>query len=262
KIKEKISPSLKAIISGGAPLCESTLYFFHAIGIYLIQGYGLTETTGILCANSFYFLKPSSVGKPLEGVQIKIAEDKEILTKGEINFNEYWNKPEATQESFTEDGWFKTGDLGELDENNFLSITGRKKDLIVTAGGKKIAPTLIEETVKQSPFIDHVAVFGDKQKWLTALITLNKELVLKYFKQEKMDNSDWTSFVKSKELIDFIEKEISNASKELPEFEKIKKFMILAEPFTNAKDELTHTMKVKRNTILKNYHSEIESMHK
>lgn len=263
KIKEKISPNLIAVISGGAPISPETVLFFHAIGIYLVEGYGLTETTGIMSANSEKFLQPESVGKPLKNLQVKIAEDDEILVKGEVIFEKYWQKPEATIEAFTEDNWFKTGDLGRLDKENFLYIIGRKKDLIVNAGGKKISPVLIEESLKVCPYIDQVAIFGDKQKWLIALITLHTSIVLKQILGEAGESKidDWPKIAESDEVKKLIGSELEKLCSHLAEHEKIRKFKILVEPFSQAKDELTHTMKLKRRIIEKNYAQEINKLY-
>ncbi len=263
QVKEKISPTLKAVISGGAPISQDTILFFHALGIYLIEGYGLTETTAIMTANSLKKIKLNSVGKPLKDVEVKIAEDDEILVRGDVIFRGYWKKPEATQEAFTEDGWFKTGDIGKLDSEGNLFITGRKKDLIVTAGGKKISPALIEESLKSSPYIEQVAVFGDKQKWLVALITLQREAVLRKFYGAEVDLRGivWEDVIERPEVKELIESELQSCCPHLAEYEKIRKFKLLAEPFSQANDELTHTMKPKRRVIEKNYAHEIEKLY-
>jgi len=261
QIKEQISPSLKAVISGGAPLSAETIEFYHAIGIHLIEGYGLTETTGILCCNQVEKIQVGSVGKAFKGVEIKIAEDGEIWARGQVIFGGYLNKPEETSECMTEDGWFKTGDLGHLDREGNLFITGRKKDLIVTAGGKKVSPALLEEKIKSSSLIDQIAIFGDKRKWLVALITLQKDGVKQALKKEVQTDDEWSALIESPELINLLEKELQTKCEGLAEYEKIKRFKILANPFSQAKDELTHTMKVKRRVIEKNYADLIESLY-
>ena len=262
KVAEKISPTLKVIISGGAPISPATIEFFHALGIYLIEGYGLTENTAVLCANSIWEITMNSVGKPLSGTEIKIAEDGEILAKGDIIFKEYWNKPEATREAFTDDGWFKTGDLGHLDKAGNLFITGRKKDLIVNAGGKKIMPALIEESVRASLYIDQIAVFGDKQRWIGALITLHKEAVLKTLGRDPkiINDEGWEILCESDEVNKLITHDLQDKLKHLAEYEKVQKFKILPQPFSQEKDELTHTMKLKRKVVESNYKAIIDSL--
>jgi long-chain acyl-CoA synthetase len=262
QIKEKISPSLKAIISGGAPISGEILEFFQALGIYVIEGYGLTETTGILCANSAEKAKIGSVGKPLKGVEVKIAEDGEIIAKGEIIFQSYWNNEISTQEALNEDKWFLTGDIGHLDDENNLFITGRKKDLIINSGGKKISPALIEEKVKSSSFIEQIAVFGDQQKWLIALITLNQEAVLKALNLENNAETNWGKLIDGELVKDLIEKDLAFRCEGLAEYEKIKRFKILAEHFGQAKAELTHTMKLKRKVIQQNYAQVIDNLYR
>jgi long-chain acyl-CoA synthetase len=258
-IKDQISPSLKAVVSGGAPISEDTLLFFHALGIYLIEGYGLTETSGILTANSPFFIKKCSIGKALNGVKLRIAEDGEIQASGEVIFQGYLNKPDATAETFTEDGWFKTGDIGSIDSKGFLQITGRKKDIIVTAGGKKVSPALIEQKFKASSFIDQTAIFGDKQKWIVALITLHQEAVEKLF--QDLGKCSWHELIETPEVKKLIDTEINSLSEGLAEYEKIRKYKILPEPFSQNKGELTHTMKIKRKTIEANYGHEIEKLY-
>jgi long-chain acyl-CoA synthetase len=261
KIKDKISPSLKAVISGGAPINEDTVLFFHAIGIYLVEGYGLTETTGIMTANSVKSLKLNSVGKPLKDVHIKTEEDGEILVSGKVVFNKYWNKPEETQEALSE-GWFRTGDLGHIDKDGYLFITGRKKDLIINAGGKKISPVLIEECIKNSPFIDQIAVFGDKQKWLVALITLQREALIAKLLGQESEMFNWEEFVLTDEVKNLVRTELEKLCLHLADYERVKKFKILPESFSQAKGELTHTMKLKRNVIAQNYSNEIDELYK
>jgi len=261
QIKEKISPSLKAIISGGAPISTEILEFFQALGIYVIEGYGLTETTGILCANSAEKVKIGSVGKPLKGVEVKIAEDGEIMAKGEIIFQSYWNNEISSQEALNEDKWFLTGDIGYLDKENNLFITGRKKDLIINSGGKKISPVLIEEKVKSSSFIEQIAVFGDQQKWLVALITLNKEAVLKALNLENNHEINWQNLIETSSVKELIEKDLADKCEGLAEYEKIKRFKILPEYFSQNKGELTHTLKLKRKIIQENYGEVINNLY-
>ena len=261
QIKDKISPSLKAIISGGAPISTEILEFFQALGIYVIEGYGLTETTGILCANSAEKVKIGSVGQPLKGIEVKIAEDGEIMAKGEIIFQSYWNNEISSQEALNEDKWFLTGDIGYLDEENNLFITGRKKDLIINSGGKKISPALIEEKVKSSSFIEQIAVFGDQQKWLVALITLNKEAVLKALSIENTDQINWQDLIETNSLKELIEKDLADKCEGLAEYEKIKRFKILPEYFSQNKGELTHTLKLKRKIIQENYGEIINNLY-
>lgn len=264
-IRNNIGKDLKFFISGGAPLSKEVFVFFEALGFRVIEGYGLTECSSVIAANTLEKSKIGSVGPALDGAEIRISpEDEEVQVRGKVIFREYWNLPKETEEAFTEDGYFRTGDLGRLDEDNFLFITGRKKDLIVLSSGKKVSPALIEETMKGSLFIDQVAIFGDDQRWLGALITLNKLGLLKHlgeFKDgEKITEKEWKELVQSERIKKIISEDIKKRGERLAEYERIKRFKILENSFSHEKGEMSHTLKLKRNVIQANYAKEIAEL--
>lgn len=262
KIKKTISPSLKIFISGGAPLSIEVAEFFSMIGIPVLQGYGLTETSAPATVNMLESNIIGTVGRPLPNIHIKFAEDGEILIKGPSVFSEYYNNPEATKDSF--DGeWFKSGDIGELDENGYLRITDRKKDLIITSSGKNVAPQIIENAIKSSPSISNVIVIGEKRKYLSALITLNEESILGLIKEGKIKTESKTleEFAEDKNIIKYIREIVDVKTAEFADYEHIKKFTILPSDFTVSTGEITPTLKVKRKFVREKYEDIIEAMY-
>ncbi|MDX1918597.1 MAG: long-chain fatty acid--CoA ligase [Candidatus Caenarcaniphilales bacterium] len=256
KVKLAISPTLRIIISGGAALNSSTNLFFHAIGIYISEGYGLTETTGPVYANNLERPYIGSVGQVIGKVQTKIAEDREILLKGDVISSGYWEAPEESAKAFTDDGWYHTGDLGRLDQKGNLWIIGRKKDLIVTMGGKNVSPALIEEKLTESDLINQAAIFGDGQKWLVALITINQEEFLSKVGQPynpSYSEDQWLALLDRAESYKLIQEEITCHCASLAEYEKVKRFLILPKPFSVETGELTPTLKLKRRIIAEKY---------
>jgi|GEM_PF-4884650 len=253
-LRNKISPNLRLIISGGAPLAADILLFFEAIGIRVIEGYGLTETTAVLAANFLTKSKISSVGSALDNIELKISDQGEILARGDNIFVGYW-KEESTQSHLDEDAFFHTGDLGRIDEDGFLYVVGRKKELIVNSAGKNISPSKVENNLKKSRYIDQAVVFGDNQRWLIALIVPDRELCSKEL------NEDWEKIYQSNELHDLLDREIKAVTKDLPDHEKIRKFKILHAPFSSEKNEITHTMKLRRHIIEQNYRADIMSLY-
>ncbi|MDO8644717.1 MAG: long-chain fatty acid--CoA ligase [bacterium] len=244
KIREAFGGRLRFAISGGAALSEELGKFFKTIGIPIYNGYGLTETTAAINCNSPGNFHCGTVGKPIWGVSEKIAPDGEILAKGEMIFKEYFNNKEETLAAFDEQGWFKTGDIGYFNSEGHLIITDRKKDLIVTAAGKNIAPQKIENLFKGDPLINQIVVLGDGRKHLAALVTLHrKEMMTEPGIREKV----W--------------KRIEEKNRELASFESIKKFTLLEEEFSLEKGELTQTLKIKRKMIGEKYKDVIEKMY-
>lgn len=239
-IQKKLGGNLKLTISGGAPLSQELCEFFHACGIKILEGYGLTETTAALCVNFPNDYCFGTVGKPIDGVEIKIASDGEILVKGPSVFKEYYRNKEATEECI-KNGWFHTGDIGEFNDRGFLKITDRKKELIVTSAGKNVAPQKIENMLKSSHFISQAMIYGDQQKYLVALITLNEKL--------------------NEHVTEQIESHIKNTNQNLASFETIKKYKILQNDFTIESGELTPSLKIKRKVITQNYKDEILEMY-
>lgn len=260
-IKKKLAPSLKCFISGGAPLSPEVTEFFQIIGIPVLEGYGLTETAAPATVNSENDFKLGTVGKPLSNVQIKIAEDGEILIKGPNVFIGYYKNEKATQDVF-KDGWFLSGDIGCLDEDGFLKITDRKKDIIVNSAGKNIAPQNIENAVKISPFISNVIVIGDKKKYLSALVTLDQALIHKYATDNKIPhNDDLIGLCKNLKIIKLINEEIKLKMVDFADYEQIRKFTILPNDFTVESNEITPTLKLKRKYIEEKYKQLIDAMY-
>jgi len=262
KLHERLGGRLSFFISGGAPLSAEIASFFHAADVLILEGYGLTETTAAVNCNLPERYRFGTVGPVVKNVNVKIAEDGEILVKGDHVFSGYYQEPEATRESFTEDGYFKTGDIGEFDTDKFLRITDRKKDLIVTAAGKNIAPQYIENLLKTDPLISQVMVHGDRRKFLSALITLNTEELVKLANQQNISVKDPSNLFKNDKVYDLIRRRVDEKNKQLPSFETIKKFAILEKDFSIEGGELTPTLKVKRKVVTERYSDLLDSFYK
>lgn len=262
KLREKMGGRLKFFISGGAPLSQEIAEFFYNAGILILEGYGLTETSPVTNVNTPDNLKFGTVGKAIPGVEIKIAEDGEIWVRGPNVMKGYYNLPEQTREVLTEDGWFATGDIGEIDEDGFLKITDRKKELIVTAGGKNVAPAPIENALKAGKYISMAMCIGDKRKFISALIAPNFEQLENYAKEHGIEYKDRKDLITKKPILEMMEKHIDELTKDFARFEKIKKFTLIDRDFLQELDELTPTLKLKRRNILKHFEKEIEEMYK
>jgi long-chain acyl-CoA synthetase len=260
KIYEKMGGRLRFFFSGGAPLAQEIAEFFHAMGIVILEGFGLTETSPVLTVNRPDALRFGSVGQPLPGVEIKIAEDGEILAKGPNVMKGYWNRPEETAEAL-EGGWFHTGDVGHLDEDNFLFITDRKKDLIVTAGGKNIAPQNIENTLKLDKYIEQVAVIGDKRKFISALIVPTWPELEAWAKEKGIDTSDRNALCADERVNKMMKERVDSALHDFDRHERVTKFVLLPEEMTEDSGLLTPTLKVKRKEVARVFSPEIEGMY-
>jgi long-chain acyl-CoA synthetase len=260
KINERLGGKLRFLVSGGAPLSREISEFFHAAGILILEGYGLTETTAAIYVNTPYKYRFGTVGPALGDTQLKFAPDGEILVKGVKIFKEYFKNPEATKESL-DDGWFKTGDIGEVDSEGFLKITDRKKDLIKTAGGKIVAPQKLENLLKANPLISQVVIYGDKMKYLVALITLNEDEARKYGAEHGVANKPYEKLVIDPALDECVGQIIKNINGTLASFETIKKYVILTKDFTIEDGELTPSLKVKRKYLSQKYADIIQSLY-
>jgi long-chain acyl-CoA synthetase len=262
KLHARLGGRLQWAISGGAPLSRDIAEFFHAAGILLLEGYGLTETCPALTFNRPERYKFGSVGQALPGVQLKIAPDGEILARGaNVATRGYYKQPEATREVFEPDGWFHTGDIGRVDEDGFLFITDRKKDLIVTAGGMNIAPQNIENMLKADPFISQVMVHGDRKPYPVALITLNPEELGKFAREQGVLTSDRSALVRHPKIVGRVARTVEEKNSHLQSYAKIKKFSILPDDFTLEGGELTPTLKVKRKVVCEKYKKELEGLY-
>lgn len=247
--------------SGAAPISPDVLKFFQSIGIPIREGYGMTETTGITHMSSEKEYKVGTVGKALPGTEVKIAEDGEILVKHKGIFKGYYKDEELTKEVLV-DGWMHTGDVGVIDEEGYLKLTDRKKDLIITAGGKNIAPQYLENLLKFSPYINDSVVIGDKRKYLTAIIVIDEENVTKYAQDNKVQFTTFATMTRAPEIIDLVQQEIDKVNKQVARVENIRKFAILDKKLYTEDGEVTPTMKVKRKSINAQYGDLIESMYK
>ena len=248
KIRAGVGGRLRIAVSGSAPLPVSVLEFFAGIGLPIIEGYGLTETSPILTVNPPKALRAGSVGTPVKDVEIRIAPDGEILARGANIMAGYYNKPEATAEVLR-DGWFHTGDIGVIHEDGYLAITDRKKDLLVTSGGKKIAPQPIENTLKRSPLVAEAVVLGDRQRYAAALIIPDFAALERRLKDLGHPPGERQELVERDDVIGLYEEIIDGLNRELAQYERIKKFAILPKEFSIESGELTPTLKVKRKVV-------------
>ncbi len=260
KIIEKTGGRVRFFVSGGAPLSKDIAEFFYAMGLIVLEGYGLTETSPVIAVNTLEDIKFGSVGKPIPGVEVKIAEDGEILTKGPHVMKGYYKMEAETQETI-KDGWFYTGDVGFLDEEGFVTITDRKKDLIVTAGGKNVAPQPIENIIKTNLYVSNAVIIGDKRKFISALVVPNFEKLVEYANANNISYSDYADLVENDKILNFIEAEINRATPGLASYEKVKKVALLDREFEIEKGEITPTLKVKRNIVEQKYRSIIDSLY-
>lgn len=257
---EKMGGRLRFAISGGAPLEKEIAEFFHAAGLLLLEGYGLTETTAAICVNTPLHYKFGTVGKPIGDVDIKIADDGEILVKSNKVMKEYYKNPEETQKVFI-DGYFATGDIGEFTSEGFLKITDRKKDLIKTAGGKYVAPQKLENLLKLNRLISNVLIHGDKKKFIVALVALDEQETLAYAKENDISYQSFASLTQNPKIRDEVKKAISQVNSELSSYETVKNFAILDKDFTIEDGELTPSLKVKRKYCDEKYRDKIEALY-
>lgn len=250
---------LRRAITGAAPLGLDVISFFTACGVPLMQGYGMTETATATSCCTPEDNKLGSVGKPLPGVEVKIAEDGELLVHGQNVFQGYWGNPDATAETL-ENGWLHTGDLAEIDADGFITITGRKKDIIITAGGKNLTPANIEAELKLSPLISQAVMHGDRRPYPVALITLDPETAPQWAEQNGLP-ADLAALSKEQQVIDEVQRVLDAANAHYAPVEQIKRFTILPEDFSQATGELTPTLKVKRNVVEEKFASELDALY-
>lgn len=261
KLRAALGGRCVAAVSGGAPLGERLAHFYRGLGVPVLEGYGLTETTAAAAVNVADAFKIGTVGRPVPGTSVRIAEDGEILLKGDVVFRSYWNNPTATKDSL-EDGWFHTGDLGSLDEEGFLRITGRKKEIIVTAGGKNVPPAALEDHLRSHPLISQCMVVGDKKPFIGALVTLDPEFLPSWLSNRgRATDTPAAELVDDPEVRAEVQKAVDGANQAVSRAEQIRQFRILAEDFTESTGELTPSMKVKRNKVAENHATEIESIY-
>lgn len=261
KVKQKMGGRLWFMPCGGASVSPDVTQLFEAMGLHVTVGYGLTETTATLTAFPFTHFEHGSCGKPLPGVEIRIGENDEILAKGNGIMKGYYNKPEETEKVFTQDGWFKTGDAGKFDETGNLFITDRIKDLMKTSNGKYIAPQQIENILTNNNFIGQIVLVAEGRQFVSALIVPNFEFLDDYAKKNNIAFTHHEDLVQKEEIIDFYKDKLKELQHELSDFEKVKKFTLMPGEFEISSGEITPTLKVKRNVVLKKYADLIEKMY-
>lgn len=258
KVRGRLGGRLRIMLSGGAALPRQLGLFFYGLGLTILEGYGLSETSPVICVNLPHKFKFGTVGPPIPGVEVKIAEDGEILTRGPHVMKGYYKKQKATDEVITPDKWFRTGDIGEIDQDGFLRITDRKKDLIVTSGGKNIAPQFVENALKTSRYVTQIVVLGDKRKFACALIVPNLDNLKKFAAAKTIPDSE---IFKNKAVLSEIQRDLEEHSKDLAPFERVKKIALLEKEFTIESGELTPSLKIKRNVVEKRYKEVIDSLY-
>ena len=260
KIRTGLGGRVEAAISGGAPLGERLGHFYRGAGIRVLEGYGLTETTAGATLNLTSLHKVGTVGKPIPGTTIKIAEDGEVLIKGPIVMKGYWQNDAANAEVFTKDDYFKSGDLGKLDDEGYLSITGRKKELIVTAGGKNVAPAVLEDRLRSNPLISQCMVVGDNKPFIAALITLDPDSIKPWAVANKKEGASIADLAKDPALIAVIQSAVDETNKAVSRAESIRKFTVLPVDFTIAGGHLTAKLSVKRHVVAQQFAREIDEL--
>jgi long-chain acyl-CoA synthetase len=245
KVRERLGGRLRVGVSGAAPLSTDVMEFFHALGVPVIEGYGLTETGSSATVNEPDDFRIGTVGRPVEGAEIRLAEDGEILIRSDAVFTGYYKEPDATAAALTEEGWLRTGDVGEIDAEGFLRITDRKKDLIITAGGKNIAPQNLENALKTSRFVSQALVVGDRRPYVTALVTL--------------DETEIASSGRDRQQL--VQEVVDEVNRDRMRVEQIKRFVILPREFTQEQGEVTPTLKLRRSVIQEHFADEIEKLY-
>ena len=262
KLRAALGGRAQYAVSGGAAMTERLLHFFRGVGVTVLEGYGLTETTAATTVNRPDRIKIGTVGQPLPGVGIKIAEDGEILIRGANVFPGYWQNDAATKEAFAEDGWFRTGDVGELDDEGFLKITGRKKELIVTAGGKNVSPTVLEDRLRSHALISQCMVVGDGRPFIGVLITLDQDAFGPWKAQHgKPADATVAQLKDDPDLIAEVQSAVDDANKAVSRAESIRKFRILDTDFTQESGQLTVKLGIRRNVLMKEFAADVDALY-
>jgi len=261
KVAEVFGGRVRLCLTGSAPIAIEVLEFFQALGMLTLEGYALTETCTLGTFNRVDAYKFGTVGKVVPGMEIRIAADGEICLKGIGLFKGYLKDAEKTKEAVDDEGWYHTGDLGSIDAEGFVTITGRKKDLIITAGGKNVAPSNIENLLKSCPYISQAMVYGDRKPYLTALITLNVDEMETFCKEKGISSRATRELARHPEIVRKIQEVVNEKNQELARFEQIKKFIILERDLLLEENEITPTMKVKRNVVTDRFRALLEALY-
>jgi long-chain acyl-CoA synthetase len=260
KLRAGMGGNVEAAISGGAPLGVRLGHFYRGAGVAILEGYGLTETTAGATLNLYGAHRVGSVGKPIPGTSIKIADDGEVLIRGPIVMQGYWQNEAANTEVFDGERWFKSGDLGKLDDEGFLYIVGRKKEIIVTAGGKNVAPAVLEDRLRSHPLVSQCMVVGDNQPFIAALVTIDPDALKAWVVSHKKDGASINDLINDPDLIAVVQTAVDEANKAVSKAESIRKFTILPVDFTIAGGHLTAKLSVKRHVVAKEFAQEIEAL--
>jgi long-chain acyl-CoA synthetase len=260
KVRERLGGRLRIPISGGAPLAKEIAEFFDAVGVRIVEGYGLTECTTACSTNRPDEYRFGTVGKPLPGFEVEIAEDGEILVRSETVFQGYFKDREATAAVLTPDGWLRTGDVGELDDDGFLRITDRKKDILVTAGGKNVAPQNIENDFKTSKYLSQALVVGDRRPYVAALITLDPDEIGRWAKENGIEG-DLATLASHPRVHELVQRVADDVNRERSRFEQVKRFTILPRDFAMEHGEITPTLKLRRRAVIDNFRAEIDELY-
>ncbi|WP_022883877.1 AMP-dependent synthetase/ligase [Glaciibacter superstes] len=262
KLRAAMGGNVKYAVSGSAPLGEYLGHFFHSLGIVILEGYGLTESTAPATVNLATKSKIGTVGPPLPGVSVRVIDDGEVEVKGVNIFKEYWKNPQATAEAFDDEGWFKTGDIGDFDADGFLTITGRKKEIIVTAGGKNVAPAALEDPIRSNPLIGQVVVVGDQKPFIGALITLDPEMLPVWLNNNSEDaGMSLAQAAVNPAVLAEVQRAVDLANDRVSRAESIRKFVILPSELTEASGHLTPKLSIKRNIILRDFDETIQGLY-
>ena len=260
KLRTALGGECEYAVSGGAPLGERLGHFYRGIGLVVLEGYGLTETTAALSANLPEATKIGTVGRPLPGTAVRVADDGELLFRGGQVMAGYWRNEAATAEVMESDGWFHTGDLGEVDDEGFVRITGRKKEILVTAGGKNVAPAVLEDRLRGHLLVDQCIVVGDGQPFIAALVTLDRDSVPLWAEQHGK-SSNIADLVDDPDLRAEVEAAVEDANKAVSKAESIRKFTILADEWTEEGGQLTPSLKLKRNVVMRECKDEVAALY-
>jgi long-chain acyl-CoA synthetase len=262
KLRAALGGEVKHCVSGGAPLGPRLGHFFRGIGVVVLEGYGLTESTAGTASNSTHAQRIGTVGQPMRGTGARIAPDGELLLRGGNIFRAYFNNAEATRDAFTDDGWFKTGDLGAIDDEGYVTITGRKKEILVTAGGKNVAPAVLEDRLRAHSLVSQCIVVGDARPFIGALVTIDAEAIVGWLKQHGKDpETSIADLTEDTDVRTAIQQAITDANKAVSAAEAIKEFRILPVDFTEEGGQLTPSMKLKRSVVMKEFAADVESIY-
>lgn len=261
KLRQRTGGRIKFFVSGGAALSKEIEEFFNAVNLPILQGYGLTETSPVISFNNFNAMRFGSVGKPLPGADVQIAPDGEILVKGPMVMTGYWRKPEATKEAFTKEGYFRTGDIGRIDEDGFLAVTDRKKELIVMSNGKKVAPQPIENELKTKAGIGQAVLLGNQRNYISALLWPDFEALKKYAEEHRIKFQDQKDLVTRDEILKLFAKSVGDVNQGLSRYEQIKRYKVVPAELLPGAPELTPTLKIKRRIVDERYGSQIQELY-